>query len=325
MSFPRFSYSNDTIIAFNEANEPIASGSDFVKVAETAEQYFTALRGEKANKLRETATHIVTPNGMKGKVLNRVAALWGDEITVRMENNEIRTFATAPGDGLTYTHEKTASTATGYLEYFKGRLDELPDHDIRGLTARLNVLDEVKTGVRSVIGSVSHGDQQALDQIVLTADAEAREIKDTLEYLATADAESYRPPAPYELHAVEQADMAHGASDNWLDVTARQMIAESEAQDFDKLLDEGPTSLVSRLETSALSDSGIIAEIARNEITSKTAGFQGEAVEDYRDHFIAATELARRQELTYRNDTVREAATKHEASVAQIPDAGLFL
>src|SRR5438270_12718836 len=79
----------------------VARGNDFARVSATAEEYFNSLRKKRETDQRESsrkiATHVTTPNGAKGEILNRVAGVWGDEITVRFENGQIRRFETMAG------------------------------------------------------------------------------------------------------------------------------------------------------------------------------------------------------------------------------------
>jgi hypothetical protein len=102
------------------------------------------------------------------------------------------------------------------------------------------------------------------------------------------------------------------------------MVKEAEAVDFDKLLEEGPTQLVSNLDDTAVHNAGTVAEVAQNHIMAKTAGFKGEKVEAYREAFVAASEQARRRDLTYRQSNARKTATVKEAAVAELPDEFLF-
>lgn len=323
--FPTFTYDDDKVVAFH-GNTVVASGTDFSKVRDTAYEYFDELKKEAQTKdgeeARRTATHITTPNGDDGTILGRTAGLWSDEITVRFDNGQIRRYATYVGDGLEYSVKQAADAPKSPIEYFERRLDEVTEPGRKGLTARLNVLEDVRKGAARLAATASSTDGQALHRIVLTADAERSEVRDALEYLANADAEAMTPPTR-QYTAVEQADM--GRSDSWLDVVAKEMVAESEEEDFDKLLDEGPTKFVSGLETGALGNAGTVRELAAEHIHARTAGFQGEAVEEYRTQFVASTEMARRQELRYRKDELHKEAAVHEAASTDAPDEALFL
>lgn len=326
--FPTYAYDGDTAIAFH-GDHVIASGDDLTKVAETADEYFNHLRGERETKAAEheraTATHITTPNGETGVILGRTATVFSDTITVRFANGQIRHYDTFVGDGLKFTKQAADDAPKSPVEYFRRKLDEATTPGREGLTARLDVLDEVRQGAAHLAGQgVSYADIQALNQIVLTASAERNEVRDALEHLASVDAEAMTPPTRQYV-AVEQADLGHGARDNWLEVVAQDMIAEGEAQDFDQLLEEGPTTFVASLEDGAVGNAGVVRQMATEFIHSKTAAYQGEAVESYREQFVAATETARRRELTYRKDVTKKKAKKEAKKVKNVPDEALFL
>ena len=162
---------------------------------------------------------------------------------------------------------------------------------------------------------------QGYHKLVLAAEAEEEEVKEALAHLEDADTEAYMPPS---FAAVEQADLGRAKGDTWLDVVARQMISESEAEDYDKLLEEGPTQLLSAMEDAAVHDAGTVREAATNLIIERTVGFKGEKVEAYREAFVAKAEQQRRQELRFRQDNVKEAAVK-EAESNDFPDEALFM
>lgn len=324
--FATFVEDGDKLVAFH-GNTVIASGSDYEKVAETAEEYFNQLKKQDADKKeatkREAATHITTPNGDSGTILGRTAGLWSDEITVRFDNGQIRRYATYVGDGLEYS-VREADAPKSPVEALQRRVDEVAEPGRAGLTARLQELDSIRTAAQRLSSTVSYEDQQALDRIVMTANAEKAEVREALEYLAAADAEAMTPPTR-SYQAAEQAGLGHGASDNWLDVVAQTMIAESEAEDYDKLLAEGPAVFAANLETGTLAHEGTVQEMARDFITAKTAGFQGEQVDEYRNQFVAAAEMARRSELAGRKNELHKEAAAVESSVSDAPDEALFL
>jgi hypothetical protein len=323
--YATFVTDGDRMIAF-DGDHVIASGTDHTKVAATAEEYFGELRKENDRKdseaKRSSATHITTPNGDTGTILGRTASVFSDAITVRFENGQIRHYDTFVGDGLEFS-KREASVPDNPVDYFQSRLDETFDHGRDGLVSRLDVLDDVRQGAtRLASAGVSFADGQKLDSIVLTASAERNEVREALDHLVTADAEAFAPPVR-QYQAAEQASVGH--SDDWLGVVAAEMIAESEAQDYDKLLEEGPTMFISALETGTLGHEGSVREMASEHIHSKTAGFEGEAVDDYRSKFVASTELARRQELSYRKETAHKEAAVIKTAAEAAPDEALFL
>ena len=330
--FPTYAYKDDQVLAF-DGNTVIAHGADFAKVAETAEEYFNELRNahtkKAADESRSKATHVVTPSGLKGTILSSTKGLWNDEITVRFENGEIRHFATFSGDGLVFEAHAAEAPKTP-MDYFQAKLDEAIVPTRAGLTSRLNVLDEIRNEVSHLVtAGTSATDTHKLHQIVMAAEAEKREVSEVLAHLVAAD-EAIDPFKP-AYSAVEQADLGRAKGDSWLDVVAAEIVTESEAQDFDQLLAEGPTEFVSGLDNSVVAHAGTTQQLASDFIHSKTAGFQGEAVEEYRSRFIAAVEMARRQDLVYRQDAIKKDKTaKKERKTAKkllkdTPDEALFL
>lgn len=324
---PIFAYRDDQVLALFEDNV-IASGSDFAKVAETAEEYLDGLRKERKSKehtaSRKTATHIETPNGLKGEILSNVEGVWGREITVRMENGQIRHYATAGGDeDLKYS--SIVPEVTSPAEILEERLGADYAHGRDDLIARLNDLSEIHVEAAHFASlGAPLSETQRLHKVAMSAQAEAQEVQEVLAHLEAADTEAMAPPS-FSYAAVEQADLGRAKDDSWLDVVAHEMVAESEAQDFDKLMSEGPTLLVGSMDDAQIADTGIVREAAISEVVAKTAGFQGEVVEEYREAFVAAAEQARRREATYRQERAQEKTAAAQESHAQAPDESLFL
>jgi hypothetical protein len=320
---PSYDYEGDRITASFEG-KVIASGTDFEKVACTAEEYLSGLRSErKASRQAEkraNATHIKTPNGLTGEILSRVTGVWGEEeITVRFENGRIARLETAGDVEYEVQSPKEASSPTEALE---SRLAAEYASTRKGLTARLVELDDIRRTARTVMSAESFGEQSKIHHLVLAAEAEELEIKQALSHLDAVDAENAAPEAPRWV-AAEQVSLGRG--DDWLEVTAREMVAESEDQDFDQILAEDPATLVAEMHEAALADAGIVRGAALSHVMARTAGFQGEAVEAYREQFLAATEVARRAELKSRTQTARTAAAVVEASIEDVSDEALFL
>jgi hypothetical protein len=326
---PSYDYVGNEIIATIDGTE-IARGTEFSRVAATAEEYLNDLRKEREKKAaeerRRSATHITTPNGLKGEVLSRVEGIWGEEITVRLENGQHRRYVTAAGidDVLKYSIEEPDAPKS-YREYFERKINEEWTPNREGLLARIEDLDHVRTEASRVASTeASATELNELHKIVLTAEAEMQEVKEALDHLNVVDAENAAPAAPVYA-AVEQADLGNAKGDSWLDVVANEMVAESEQIDFDKLASEGPALLVSDLDDGALTDAGVVRETALAHVIAKTAGFQGEKVEQFRERFVAAAEGARRRELTYRQENHRREASAQEEVQTQAPDEALFL
>src|SRR5689334_8796561 len=103
---PTYAFEGDEVYAVLDG-EVIASGNDISTVEADAAPKVAAARElketQKREKAKKTATHITTPNGVKGQILGRVATTWGEEITVRFENGEIQSFHTSGRE--VYTNE----------------------------------------------------------------------------------------------------------------------------------------------------------------------------------------------------------------------------
>jgi hypothetical protein len=65
--------------------------------------------------------------------------------------------------------------------------------------------------------------------------------------------------------------------------------------------------------------------MALSHIAEKTAGYVGDEVEEYRSAWIARAEVARRQELASRKETLTREAAKVEETISDAPDEALFM
>lgn len=323
---PTYAFEGDLVLAFHEGRK-IASGTVFSAVEKDALEYLESLAKEKKETAKKTATHIVSPSGLEGTIISRINTVWGEDITVRFANGEIRTLETHGGDpSIQYFSKQTKVASGGPIVELKAALDADCAGDHRSLAARLNELDRIaKTAETLIVGGVSYADEHDLDQIRLAADFEQREVKDAIEHLNASDAEAFVPPAPFTMGVAEQADMGRAHGDSWLDNTANEMIAESEKQDFEKILDEEPALFATELETGTLADQGSTREMAYAHIVAKTAGFAGDDVDEYRQAFVARVELARRAELATRKDTLQKEATAKHEELDSGTDEALFL
>jgi hypothetical protein len=330
-------YEGDTIFAFH-GNTLITHGTEHSAVEQTAVDYLNNL--VKKDKEDDNATEvksarfIETLNGLKGEILGNVKGLWDDEITVRWENGRIAKYDTR----LEGKYTKTAGTGEpeSALDYLTKTLDADYGRDKTSLSARLHDLDGVVAKVAAIVGTdeLPAADARRLDGIALAAEHEQNEIREALAHLEQADYESFIPVEPFKASAVEQASLGQGAYNervgrggSWLDETIDDMIREADSTDFDRLLLEGPGQFVVDVDTAALADQGVTAQLAQTFIESKTAGLVGEAVEDYRKQFLAKAEIARRQELLERQRTARVAAEKQveQEKSDNLPDESLFM
>lgn len=329
---PTFVREGNQVLAFFE-DRLIAQGTVFAKVEESALQYLEGLTLDKNAKAIEhkkaRATHIVTPNGLKGEILGNHTGTWGEKlVTVRLENGRIARFEAHAGndDGIDYQTIEAAAPESA-LDYLESTLNEVPDGTRESLAARIDSLDQLVVAATEFQHHASYEDQRKASEIVITAEHEKREVRDALAHLELADAEAFAPPAPFKATAVEQASLGRDSS-SWLDETVGEMIAESANQDFDQLLAEGPGQFVIDLDTAALADQGITHDMALSHIVAKTAGYQGEAVEEFREQFLAKVEQARRDELkdrTKKSKKKAEKTAKKEKKAKKLPDAALFL
>jgi hypothetical protein len=329
---PTFVREGNQVLAFFE-DQLIAQGTVFAKVEESALEYLEGLSSDRSAKAIEhkksSATHIVTPSGLKGEILGHHDGQWGEKlVTVRLENNRIIRLEAHAGNDKDIEYQTIEAAAPeSALEYLEGTLNETPEGTKESLAARIDSLDNLVVAATEFQRHASYEEQRKASEIVINAEHEKREVRDALAHLELSDAEAFAPPAPFKTGAVEQADLGPG-SGSWLDETVSDMIAESASQDFDRILIEEPAQFVAGLDTGALADQGITREMALSHIVSKTAGYQGEAVDTYREQFLAKVEQARRDELKDRNKSAKKKAektAKKEKKAKKLPDDSLFL
>src|ERR1700677_2430194 len=326
---PTFVREGNQVLAFFE-DQLIAQGTVFAKVEESALDYLEGLSKDRSAKEAEhkkaTATHIVTPSGLKGEILGNHEGQWGEKlITVRLENGRIARLQAHAGNDKDIEYQTVEAAAPeSALDYLEGTLNETPEGTKESLAARIDNLDQLVVAATEFQRHASYEDQRKASEIVISAEHEKREVRDALAHLELSDAEAFVPPAPFKTGAVEQADL--GVTGSWLDETVGEMIAESSNQDFDRLLAEEPGQFVAGLDTGALADQGITREMALSHIVSKTAGYQGEAVDTYREQFLAKVEQARRDELKGRTKSAKQKAektAKKEKKAKKLPDDAL--
>jgi hypothetical protein len=89
-------------------------------------------------------------------------------------------------------------------------------------------------------------------------------------------------------------------------------------------MNEGPSVFTTGLETGALADAGTTLEMASSYVFGKTAGYEGEEVENYRQQWVARAEAARRKELSFRTKNVAKEASAEEEKLNDVPDSALF-
>lgn len=322
---PTYSFEDGQIFAIHEG-KVIASGEDMGQVETSALEYLEALSTEREaeakKKAKKKATHIITPNGVKGEILGTTPSIWGERVSVRLANGEFREYETR-GDEQWIT-EKTASVANP-ADGLEQRLAKNFDHNREGLIARLEELKAISMDASDQITlGAPYLASVKLDEIRTAAEAEYRSVKEALDHLDSVDAENFIPDAPFAPSVIEQADLGRAKGDTWLDTVTNDMIAETEGQDFEKLLNEGPALFVTELDDGAVADTGVTREMALSHITARTAGFAGEEVDNYREQWLARVEVARRAELAERKTANHKEAAAVEEALTDVPDEALF-
>lgn len=264
---------------------------------------------------------VVTPNGLKGQVLGKVAGIWGDEVTVRLENGRIVRLPVTPG--------LTAEASVDPVEENKVAALDLrlaSSRDVTGtrasLVARLKELRTIQREARALVAESSHDDAQELDRIIVSAEYELGEVQEAIAHLA--DTEAFEPPAPFRMEAVEQATMG-GSESTWLDHTMNEMVAEAEATDYEQLMDEGPEAFVAGLETAPLAHAATTRSIASEFIRSHTAAADPGIRDKYESVWLARVEQCRKAELSSRKETVHKEAAKETTEQSNLPDDVLFI
>lgn len=270
-----------------------------------------------------TATHVTTPNGLKGTILGKQKGLWGDQVTIRLENGRIAKFDVAASEDIEYSREveDPFPTQHNYVAKLQEQLDKTYDGTRAALVARVEELKLLKENGANFIRSASYADGETVDNIIVQADYELREVTDALS--ALEDAEPYAAPAPFATGVTEQESMGGGDS-SWLDNAVDQMVTENEAQDFDALLEEGPDVFVSELETPVLEDQDVTNEYAEQFVSSKTAGLQPEAVTEFKKAFMTNVEHARQLELASRVEASEKIAKEASTEDHDGDATGLF-
>lgn len=329
---PTFTFEDGQVYAF-VGSSMVASGTKLAEVEKDALAYLDSLNTKEEEKVaaekQRTATHIITPNGLKGRILGQTPDLFDTrEVTVRFENNHVASLEIGKGDEHLYewSNDSTTKTASANpVDKLEERLASSYEVDKDSLIVRTHELKDIAKEARHIatFGKAPLDIQTRVANVHTAAEHELTEVNQALAAIEQ-QAHDDNPFKPFESKVVVQADMgptAHQAS--WLDITASEMIEEAESQDFDRLLAEGPAVFVADLDTGTVAHTGSVSQMAHSFIVSKTAGFEGEEVEEYRQAFVARTEVARRHELAARKASEQQkVAAAEEAS--DFPDEALF-
>lgn len=263
---------------------------------------------------------VTTPNGLKGTVLGKVASLWGDEVTIRLENGRIVKLPV----GTELRSVKTAAAKrVSPIEQLEARLARTSDGTRQSLVSRHKELERIHKQASTLIREgVSYADSLRLDQLAVTADVERAEVIDAIAHIDAA--ESYTPPS-FTMQAADRTSSVSREDASWLDHTLDEMVKEAEATDFNKLMDEGPEALTAGLEVSALADSDVTREIASSFIAEKTAGIERKLANPYMKTFLNRVEGCRKSELDTRTQTTPKEAAVEKDEFKDFPDDALFL
>src|ERR1700747_509562 len=271
------------------------------------------LRVDDASTNVKVATHIVTPSGLKGKIMGKVVpGLWGNEVTVRFENGHIAKLQVADveltSDGSTKT-AKTIEASGDKVAWLRERLTEVPEGDIPSLKSRLADLREIREIATELASHprIASTVREDLDSVRVEAIHEAAEVSDALEYLA--DAEPYAPPEHFASHVAEQATIGGFGDGQWLSSVYDDMVREADATDFDQLLNEGPEVFLADLDPNLLADQGTTAQLATSFIESKVAAARPEVREKYTELWLERVEQARRVAYTTRKEVIAKEAS----------------
>jgi hypothetical protein len=269
--------------------------------------------------IRPQGNVVVTPNGLKGQLLGKVAGLWSDEVTVRLENGRVvRLNVTKDLKVASTPITKVASSVADLRE----EIEKNVAGDATSLRVRKDRLAQVKTAARNRIGQSDATDIE-LNEIIVLATHEQAEIVDRLEYLASEEVEAFEAPAPFRMQAVEQESLGRD-NGSWLDSTLGEMVAEAEATDYPKLLREGPEVFVAAVDTAVLGDQGAVRQMAARYIRSHTAAASDDVREQYEGAWLERVEACRRAELSNRKETARKEAAEQKDEFNNLPDDVLF-
>lgn len=309
----------DGLVTASINGKIVASGSTIEEV----ETEVAAIVETPVKTASRKPTHIIGPGGIKGQILTRTASTWGEEVTVRFENGEFRTIPVSDRTQFTTENPKTASSSP--LERLKAGIEKVAGTSRTDLQARFTELEAIKFEAREhITKGASNEDLHAFHNIIVTADLEQQEIRDHAEYLNATEGEGYQPYKP-EMQIIDAPNIGHQNDGTWLDATLADIREEAQETDFNKLLDDGPTTFVAEQEDVTLSDSGDVRERALSHIRSKTAGLQSDQLDAYENLFLARVEEARRVELAHRKQTVKKEAAQKQSDVDNAPVESLFL
>lgn len=304
-----------------ENGKIVAASKDVGELEDQTDEDSEEESSEESDSQKE-ATHIVTPGGLKGKIISRTAGLWSDEIAVRLENGNIAHYhVLADTEFVTEEEPEEANPIVA----LKARLHANYDETKPSLIRRRQDLDGINREARDLIQKgASASDIETLDKIALQTEDERAHIDDRLEQIELDEGEAFAPPAPFETQVVEQGAVGRGDG-GWLDTTLNDMIEEAQDFDYESFMNEGPEALVAEIDDVPLADQGAVQSIAASVVREKTAAADPEVREQYEKKFLARVEEVRRAELSTRKETAKKEASVQKDSDDNAPDESLFL
>jgi hypothetical protein len=313
-SDPTFVFEGDKVYAMQDG-KVLAAADDLDELEEK-------LDDEESAEDKKKSSRIVTPSGVKGTILGRTPDLWGldETLTVRLANGRIAHYKVA--DVVEDTDKPEFVNPINRLQQV---IEEDVPADLDSLGERQEALASLKREAHALFSSgLSEEDQNKLDTIIVTADAELSQIDDRLDYINDEAIQRFEPFAPAtEMPVVEQGGRPDGAG--WLDTTLEDMATEADQYDYQKFMDEGPEAFVAEQETDVLADQGATQFAAAAAVREKTAGTDPEVREKYEKTWLSRVEDLRREELSTRKETTKKEAAAEKDAHDDAPDESLFL
>jgi exosome complex RNA-binding protein Csl4 len=273
----------------------------------------------------EGATHVLTPNGLKGKILGRVKGLWEDEVTVRFDNGRIASLAVSK---LTFAKEEEEEENQDEIAELEKKVEaSVSTYDPATLETRISELGQIKAEASAHIASgLSDEDLARVGSVIAQANYELQEISDIGAAIEDQRVAAYEPPAPFKINVVEQGGPTGGRESNWLDETIQEMVHEANSTDYTKLMNEGPEVFVAGLDKDLLADSGAVRSHASTWIRSKTAAADDDVREKYEKVWLARVEEQRRASLAgIKEEMHKEASATESVDYDSIGDDSLFI
>src|SRR4051812_28242632 len=151
MTDVHYHFEGDNVYAIHEGRVVASGKADKMDEVESdATNYLKGLKIEKDEAKKKSATHVVTPSGLKGQVLQRTASVWGDELTVRFENGQVQTFS---AHGVKDWMNERVASASSPVEAYEQRLAKTYNYDRASLVARHRELVDLYHDAKKLITS----------------------------------------------------------------------------------------------------------------------------------------------------------------------------